>query len=330
MSDKILVTGGAGYIGSHVIKLLNKQNYEIVILDNLSTGRKESVLSGKLIVGDICDNKLVSEIIKKNNIKSVLHFAGSIIVPESVTNPIKYYQNNTIKSFELIKTCVENDVKNFIFSSTAAVYGIPEVAEVDESTPLDPINPYGRSKLMTEWALEDISRANHAFNYVALRYFNVAGADIDNQLGQCTPITTHLIKTVAELIVGKRDKMFIFGDDYETRDGTCIRDYIHVLDLAQAHLDALTYLNNGGQSDVFNCGYGQGHTVKEVTDKMKEMYGSGLNILIDKRREGDPPCLIAKSEKIKKTFGWTPKYNDLNIILKTAVDWEKKINEQNK
>lgn len=320
----ILVTGGAGYIGSHVVSLLGETHKDIIILDNLSTGRKENLLFGRLIVGDLNDPKILDQVFKENNIEAVLHFAGSIVVPESVENPLKYYQNNTENSFKLIQKCIEYKVKKFIFSSTAAVYGMPAGGVASEATPTNPINPYGRSKLMTEWMLEDTSKA-HEFNYVALRYFNVAGASKTGKIGQSTPRATHLIKTAAEVVTNKREKMAIFGTDYSTKDGTCIRDYIHVDDLSQAHLDALSYLDKGGESQILNCGYGRGFTVKEVLTEVENIIQKKLNVELAPRRAGDAEELISKADRIKEVLAWTPKYNDLGYIVKSALDWEKKL-----
>lgn len=318
----ILVTGGAGYIGSHVISLLGQSEEEIIILDNLSTGRKENILFGKLYVGDVSDEKKLNEIFLLHKIDSVIHFAGSIVVPESVTNPLLYYQNNTLNSYNLIKMCIKNGTKKFIFSSTAAVYGHIEDGIASEETPTFPINPYGRSKLMTEWMLEDMAAA-YDFSYVALRYFNVAGASSTGKIGQSTPRATHLIKTAAELVTKKRESMAIFGMDYPTPDGTCIRDYIHVDDLARAHLDALTYLSKNKKSEILNCGYGHGFSVKEVLKEVEKISGNTLNIKTSSRREGDATILISKADKIKKILGWKPTHDNLNLIVKSAIDWEK-------
>ena len=320
----ILVTGGAGYIGSHVVSLLGEAGKDIIIFDNLTTGRKENILFGKLVIGDLNDPIALEKLFTENKIEAVLHFAGSIVVPESVENPVLYYKNNTENSLNLIKMCVKHGTKKFIFSSTAAVYGMPESGVASEETPTQPINPYGRSKLMTEWMLEDVSNA-HDFNYVALRYFNVAGASKTGKIGQSTPRATHLLKTAAELVTGKRTSMSIFGTDYATKDGTCIRDYIHVDDLAQAHLDALSFLDLGGDSQVLNCGYGQGFSVKEVINAVETYIDGKLNVEMGPRRAGDAIELISRAEKIKKVLGWTPKYNDLPYIVKSAVEWEKKL-----
>jgi UDP-glucose 4-epimerase len=323
-NKKILITGGAGYIGSHIVTLLGKNNYDFVVLDNLSTGRKDSVLFGELVVGSLEDHDFVDQLMKKYSFDAVIHFAGSIIVPESVTDPIKYYKNNTENSLNLISLCLKNKINKFIFSSTAAVYGYPEGGIATEESLKNPINPYGRSKLMTEWMLEDVSNA-HDFNYVALRYFNVAGANVEGLVGQCSKTSTHLLKIASETALGKRTSMSVFGTDYETRDGTCIRDYIHADDLAQAHLDALTYLQNGGKSEILNCGYGEGFTVNEVITRVKKITGVDFKVEHSPRRAGDPGILMSKADKIKKVLGFKPKYNDLDLIIKTAVDWEKKL-----
>lgn len=325
MTRKVLVTGGAGYIGSHVVNLLGKIGDDIIILDNLSTGRKESILYGRLVEGQLEDLELVEKLFVEEKFDAVIHFAGSIIVPESVKEPIKYYKNNAENSLHLIELCLKHKVPNFIFSSTAAVYGMPESGEASEESPTQPINPYGRSKLMTEWCLEDAASANEDFNFIALRYFNVAGGNVDGLLGQCSPFSTHLIKIACEAALGKREKMSIYGTDYATKDGTCIRDYIHIDDLAQAHLDGLSYLMNEKQSHILNCGYGMGYTVREVIETVKRV--SGVDFVVEEgpRREGDPPSLTAKAEKVGKVLGWVPKYKDLDLMVKTAYEWEKKL-----
>lgn len=320
----ILITGGAGYIGSHVVSLLGEENPDIIILDNLSTGKKENILFGKLILGDVGDQSLLDEIFTNYSIDSVIHFAGSIVVPESVENPMLYYQNNTINSYKLIQTCLRYGIKKFIFSSTAAVYGMPEDGVASEDTATTPINPYGRSKLMTEWMLEDASRA-HDFSYVALRYFNVAGASRSGKIGQSTPKATHLLKAASELATKKREQMSVFGTDYPTKDGTCIRDYIHVDDLARAHLDALNYLGKNRQSQILNCGYGRGFSVLEVLDAVERITSQKLNVKMDSRRAGDAVMLISNARKIKQILDWEPRFDDLTYIVKSAIEWEKKI-----
>ncbi len=323
---KILLTGGAGYIGSHVLNLLGLEGlHDITVLDNLSTGRRESVLYGELIVEDLENTSRLDEIIRDGKFDACLHFAGSIVVPESVSNPIKYYNNNTKNTYELLKICHQHGLNNFIFSSTAAVYGNTPDGICSEETPATPLNPYGKTKYMTEWMLEDFSHAYQDFNYVIFRYFNVAGANIDLKIGQCTPDATHLVKIAAQTIVGKRDKMAIFGDDYNTPDGTCVRDYIHVDDLAQAHVDGLRYLLNGGKSTRLNCGYGHGYSVKEVIATMKKVSGVDFKVEIAPRRDGDAEKLISKALRIRDEIGWAPKYDNLETICQTALEWEKKI-----
>lgn len=320
---KVLVTGGAGYIGSHVVKQLNKQGFNVVVYDNLSTGFEQAVLGTKLIVGDLNNLDLLDKTFSDEKFDAVMHFAGSIVVPESVENPSKYYQNNTLNSLNLINHCVKHNVQNFIFSSTAAVYGILETGTATEESPQLPINPYGHSKLMTEQMLKDVSFSNESFNYVALRYFNVSGADPDGEIGQAFPGATHLIKVNCEAATGKRDKTYIFGNDFDTEDGTGVRDYIHVVDLANAHLVALDYLLNGGKSDVFNCGYGHGFSVREVVANVKKVTGVDYPVEDAPRRDGDPATLVSKVDKIKSKLDWNPNYDDLEFIIKTAFEWER-------
>ena len=322
---KILITGGAGYIGSHIVNLLGKTDHSLITYDNLSTGRRESVVAGELVEGDLNDLDKLDTLMKSTSFDAVFHFAGSIVVPESVEDPTKYYQNNTTNTFNLIQLCLKNNINNFIFSSTAAVYGIPEGGVASEESFTNPINPYGRTKLITEWMLEDIAKANPDFNYIALRYFNVAGGSIDGKVGQCSPLSTHLLKIACETALGKREKMTIFGDDYNTKDGTCIRDYIHTDDLAQAHIEALNYLVKEKKSHILNCGYGWGFSVKEVLAAVKEVSGVDFTVEMGERRAGDPAALTSKADKIKQVLGWTPKYNDLKLIIKTALDWEKNL-----
>jgi len=309
--------------GSHIVTLLGQQGYDLVIYDNLSTGHRHAVHYGKFIQGDLADHDHLDRVMKEEKVTAVIHFAGSIIVPESVEKPIDYYQNNTVNSLNLIRLCTENKIKNFIFSSTAAVYGMPASGVASEETETIPINPYGRSKLMTEWTLEDVAAATD-FRYVALRYFNVAGAHVGGLVGQNSPLSTHLIKLACETALGKRPALTVFGEDYETPDGSCIRDFIHVDDLAQAHLDALLYLKNGGESQFMNCGYGKGFSVKEVIEVVKRISGVDFKVIKGPRRAGDPPVLISKAEKIKRVLGWKPQYQDLDLIVKNAYDWEKK------
>ncbi len=325
----VLVTGGAGYIGSHMVYALTDRGEDVVVLDNLSTGFDWAVSpKAKLVVGDIGDMDLVSGLIREHGIDAIINFAGSIIVPESVENPLKYYHNNTANTRNLIECAVKGGVPHFIFSSTAAVYGIPERNPAFEDARLDPINPYGRSKLMTEWMLEDVSKA-HPMNYVALRYFNVAGADPQGRTGQSTPEATHLIKVACQTALGQREKMYVFGSDYDTPDGTCIRDYIHVTDLIAAHVDALDYLRGGGESAIFNCGYGRGFSVLEVIDAVKKVAGHDFPVEMTGRRAGDPPALVAGADRVREVLGWKPEHDDLNEIVASAYAWERHLMERN-
>jgi len=321
---KILITGGAGYIGSHVVKLLGEEtDHDISVIDNLSTGNKEALLFGELIEADLSNFDLIEKIMKEKNFDAVIHFAASIIVPESIENPLKYYLNNTVNTTNLINLCDKTGVKNFIFSSTAAVYGEPKVAQVSETTPLAPINPYGASKMMSERVLIDTAMANSNFKYVIFRYFNVAGADIKGRIGQSFRNATHLIKVAAQSALGIRDKIEIFGTDFGTPDGTGIRDYIHVDDLAKAHLLGIEYLQNNN-SNLFNCGYGHGFSVKEVLEAMKKVSKVDFRVDIAPRRAGDPASLISNNSKILQKLNFKPKYDDIEIICKTALEWEKK------
>lgn len=338
----ILVTGGAGYIGSHVVKLLlENSDHQITILDNLVTGfqrtidtlmviAKENSVSLNFIQEDLSNFDKIETIMKENQFDAIIHFAASLVVPESVENPLKYYLNNTANTANLIKCATENAVMKFIFSSTAATYGEPDAAVVNletglkESDPTEPINPYGMSKLMSERVLKDTAFANDDFKYAALRYFNVAGSDPDGRIGQSTENATLLIKVAAETATGKREKMYIFGDDYPTPDGTGIRDYIHVVDLAQAHIEALVYLEDH-DSDVFNVGYSRGFSVKEVIDTMKKVSGVDFKVELKERRAGDPAILISDNTKIRNAMHWQPRYDDLEVICQTTLQWEKKI-----
>ena len=324
MGMKILVTGGAGYIGSHVVCQLGEAGHDIVILDNLSTGFRSAVLAGELVVGEVGDSSLLDRLFSEHHFDGVLHFAASIVVPESVENPLKYYRNNTANTLNLIDACSRHHIKRFVFSSTAAVYGIPETSQVTETSPLFPINPYGASKMMSERMLMDTAAASE-LDYVILRYFNVAGADPQGRIGQSTPDATHLIKVACEAALDKRTGMSIFGDDYPTADGTCIRDYIHVDDLARAHLDALDYLSAGNESVILNCGYGHGSSVIEVIDTVKRVSGKDFPVSMEGRRAGDPPELIAGSQRIQDVLGWRPQHDDIEFIVRTAYEWEKKI-----
>ena len=321
----VLVTGGAGYIGSHSVRQLVAAGYRVVVLDDLSTGHRWAVApQATLVVGNAGDQALAGALIEEHGVKAVVHFAGSIVVPESVVDPLKYYGNNSAASRNLIEVCVAKGVERFVFSSTAAVYGIPERLPVAETAPARPINPYGRSKLITEWMLEDVaaSPAGRGFRHVILRYFNVAGASLDGTLGQATENATHLIKVACEAACGVRDKVTVFGTDYPTADGTCVRDYIHVEDLARAHIDALRYLEKGGASDTFNCGYGRGFSVREVLRMVEKVSRVKLRIEDAARRAGDAAELVAQAAKIGRTLEWTPQHQTLDAICSSAYRWE--------
>lgn len=324
----ILVNGGAGYIGSHVVKQLGEEGkHNITIVDNLVTGFEDAITYGNFINADLSDYDVVDKIFAENNFDAVIHFAASLVVPESVSDPLKYYMNNTANTANVIRCCIKHNVNKFIFSSTAATYGEPdaEFIPVNEECPTKPINPYGSSKLMSETVLKDTAFAFPDFKYVVFRYFNVAGASNDGKIGQSTEGATHLIKVAAETACGKREKMFIFGDDYDTEDGTCIRDYIHVEDLASAHLKGLEYLNAGNDSNTFNCGYGHGFSVLEVLETMRKVSGVDFTADMKERRAGDPSILISNNSKIREVMNWNPKYDDLDLICKTALEWEKKL-----
>lgn len=321
---RILITGGAGYIGSHVVKALGKLGHELTIVDNLSTGFAKAVTAGNLIVADLRDHSRMEGIFEAGNFEAIFHFAGSIIVPESVAHPLAYYQNNTVNSHFLMSLCEKYGVKNFIFSSTAVVYAMTPEGIYREDSLLSPISPYGTSKLMTEHMLRDLAVANRNFRYIALRYFNVSGADPEGQLGQSFLKATHLIKAACEAAVGKREGMDIFGTDYPTKDGTGIRDYIHVSDLAEAHVKALEFLAAGGESQPMNCGYGRGFSVREVISRVKEVTGVDFPVNAKPRRPGDPACLISDASRITRLTGWKPKFDNLDLIIKSAYEWEKK------
>lgn len=321
---KILVIGGAGYIGSHMVKTLGEQGHEVIVYDNLSTGHKDSVLYGRLVVGDTSNVVTLSRLFETERFDAVVNFAASIVVEESVREPVKYYRNNFVNTLNVIDACVTHNVDRFIFSSTAAVYGIPAEIPVREDAPLCPINPYGASKAMVEQALKDISRTS-SLRYVALRYFNVAGADPLCRIGQKYKNATHLITLSLKTALGARDHLNVFGSDYDTPDGTCIRDYIHVDDLIDAHSLALDHLASGGGSKVYNCGYGSGYSVKEVVRAVKKVTGIDFKVMETDRREGDPPSLVADSSLLQKELGWKPSRNDLEFIIKTAWEWEKKL-----
>ena len=323
----ILVTGGAGYIGSHMVHELIDAGERVVVVDNLSTGFRWAVpTAAELVVGDVGDDELVRSVLKRHGIDAIIHFAGSIVVPESVTDPLGYYLNNTVKSRSLMAAAVDCGVPHFIFSSTAAVYGAPKQNPVTEDASLSPMSPYGTSKLMTELMLRDAAAA-HPLSYVALRYFNVAGADPAGRSGQSTPKATHLIKVACETALGKRGHMEVFGTDYPTPDGTCIRDFIHVKDLARAHVSALKHLRRGGKSDVFNCGYSKGYSVLDVIEAVKRSAGKSFDVRLSPRRPGDPPAIVAASGKIRRDLGWTPEHDDLDLIVRQALAWEAKLDK---
>ena len=323
----ILVTGGAGYIGSHTVLELVDAGEDVVVLDNLSTGFRWAIPDqAHLVVGDAGDEDLARRVLKQHDIASIIHFAGSIVVPESVADPLGYYHNNTVKSRSLMAAAVACGVQHFIFSSTAAVYGAPKENPVSETAALEPMSPYGSSKLMTEIMLRDTSRA-HEFRHVALRYFNVAGADPAGRSGQSTPKATHLIKVACETALGKRSHMDVFGTDYPTPDGTCIRDFIHVKDLARAHVAALAHLRRGGASDVFNCGYSKGYSVLQVIEAVKRAAHRTFDVRLSPRRPGDPPAIVASSDKIRATLGWVPEHDDLDRIVAQALAWETRLDQ---
>lgn len=323
-NKKILVTGGAGYIGSHVVRQLGAAGEDVITLDNLCTGFREAVTAGELIIGETGDAELLDRIFGEHDIDTIMHFAAHTIVPESVADPLKYYRNNTASSRTLLEAAQTHGVKHVVFSSTAAVYGIPDGGKAAEDSATMPINPYGTSKLMTEWMLRDLAVAGGP-SYVALRYFNVAGCEPTGTIGQSTPKATLLVKVACEAATGSRPGVSIFGTDYPTPDGTGLRDYIHVEDLAAAHLDALTYLRGGGESTTLNCGYGHGYSVRDVLSAVEKANGAALNIKEEARRAGDPPELISVADKVRTVLGWTPKYDDLDIIVRTSLEWERKI-----
>jgi UDP-glucose 4-epimerase len=320
-----LVTGGAGYIGSHIVHALLDRGDAVVVLDNLSTGVKAQVGAGAAFIqGDIADSALLAKTITDHDVESVIHFAGSIVVPESVANPLAYYENNVVKSRTVIAACVAAGIKQMIFSSTATVYAEDAPQPLAEISPKAPISPYARSKLMTEWMLEDVSRASPLCHMV-LRYFNVAGADPKGRTGQSTPKATHLIKRAAQVVLGKVPHLDIFGTDYPTPDGTGVRDYIHVTDLAVAHLLALDALNGGAASTAYNVGYGRGQSVREVIASVERVTGSKLPVKERPRRPGDPPTLISDPTRIKGELGWKPAHEDLDGIIRSALAWERRV-----
>jgi UDP-glucose 4-epimerase len=325
MSETILVTGGCGYIGSHVVRQLSESGRRVVVYDNLSTGFRNALINGEeLMEGELADREALDELFQRHRFSTVLHFAAAIIAPESVSKPLKYYGNNTRNTLGLLETCVKYGVKRFIFSSTAAVYGFPDGGVASEETPPAPINPYGTSKLVSEWMLRDISAA-HGIKYVALRYFNVAGADPQARIGQRTPEATHLIKVACQAALGMRECVSIYGTDYPTPDGTGIRDYIHIEDLASAHLTALDYLGKGGVPTAMNVGYGRGSSVREVLKIVKRLSGVDFKVLEAERRPGDPASLVARADKITLLTGWRPRFDNLETIIADAWRWESKL-----
>ncbi|HTT02860.1 MAG TPA: UDP-glucose 4-epimerase GalE [Steroidobacteraceae bacterium] len=324
MSGSVLVTGGAGYIGSHVVLQLRARAEPVIVVDNLSRGFRQAVRDVPLIVADVGDRERMLEVLRAHAVDTVLHFAAHTIVPESVREPLKYYGNNTCATRNLLECCVRTGVRHFVFSSTAAVYGTPSEGCADETAPTLPINPYGTSKLMSEWMLRDTAAAG-ALRYVALRYFNVAGSDTAGRIGQSTPQATLLVKVACEAAVGKRSHLSIFGTDYPTSDGTGVRDYIHVEDLARAHLDALDYLRTGGASAVLNCGYGHGYSVREVLSSVQRVSGKALDIREEPRRAGDPAVLVARAARIRELLGWRPQLDDLDTIVRSSLAWEERL-----
>jgi UDP-glucose 4-epimerase len=320
----ILVTGGAGYIGSHVVRQLGERGEKVVVLDNLSTGFRSAVLHGELVVGDTGDRALVTRILSEHKVDTVMHFAAHTIVPESVSNPLKYYSNNTCSTRNLLQGCQEAGIKQFVFSSTAAVYGIPDGGVASEESQKQPINPYGTSKLMSEMMLRDLAFAT-GLRYVVLRYFNVAGSDPKGRIGQSTLNGTLLTKVACETAVGKRPHISVFGTDFPTPDGTGVRDYIHVEDLASAHLKALDYLKAGGEPQTVNCGYGRGYSVREVIAAVNRLHGAPIKVIEEPRRAGDPPSLIAKADRVRQILGWQPEFDDLDVIVRSQLAWEKRL-----
>ncbi|WP_114238605.1 UDP-glucose 4-epimerase GalE [Dyella sp. C9] len=320
----VLVTGGAGYIGSHVVQQLAARGEHVVVIDNLSSGYAEAVHGAELVVGNVGDRELVARVLARHRVDTVLHFAAHTVVPESVSDPVKYYGNNTCNTCNLLASCAEAGVSHFIFSSTAAVYGLTDAGIADEDTPTRPFNPYGMSKLMSESILRDLSAAS-PLRHVILRYFNVAGCDPQGRIGHSAPHATLLIKAACEHAAGKSESICIYGTDYDTPDGTGIRDYIHVEDLAAAHLRALDHLRRGGASLTLNCGYGHGYSVREVIDAVTRISGRRLNVIERPRRAGDLPMLIARCARLQQELDWHPQYDDLDFIVGTAFRWEQKM-----
>ena len=326
-NSTVLVTGGAGYIGSHTVLQLVARGERVVVLDDLSTGFRQAVRDVPLVVGNVGDRKLVDQLLAEHRVDTIIHFAAHVIVPESVSNPLKYYGNNTCSTRALLEAATHANVKHFVFSSTAAVYGMPSAGVASEETPTAPINPYGTSKLMSEWMLRDVSAAT-PLRHVALRYFNVAGSDPQGRIGQSTRAATLLIKVACEAAVGKRPYLSVFGTDLPTPDGTGVRDYIHVEDLATAHLNALDYLRAGGSSLVANVGYGHGYSVREVLSSVEKIAGLKLDVREEPRRAGDPPSLIAKCDRVRQLLKWQPKFDNIDTIVRTSLEWEKRLQRE--
>ena len=327
VKDTVLVTGGAGYIGSHVVLQLRARNESVVVVDDLSTGFRQAVGDTPLVVGDVGDRALLERVLAEHRVGTVMHFAAKTIVPESVREPLRYYGNNTAATRNLLEACMRSGARRFVFSSTAAVYGIPAGGVAREDMPLAPINPYGTSKLMSEWILRDLAAVSD-FRYVSLRYFNVAGSDPQCRIGQATAKATLLVKVACEAVVGKRPHVAIYGTDYDTPDGTGIRDYIHVEDLARAHLCALDYLRSGGASQVLNCGYGHGYSVREVLASVNRVAGRSIPVIEEPRREGDPDRLVAAAGRVRSVLGWEPRLDDLDAIVRSSLRWEEKLQRE--
>jgi len=325
--SSVLVTGGAGYIGSHTLLQLTARGEKVVVLDDLSTGFRQAVRDVPLVVGNVGDRELVDRLLDEHRVDTIIHFAAHTIVPESVSNPLKYYGNNTCATRSLLECAARAGVKHFVFSSTAAVYGIPANGQASEETATAPINAYGTSKLMSEWMLRDLCAAT-PMRHVVLRYFNVAGCDTQGRIGQSTRAATLLVKVACEVAVGKRPHLSVFGTDFPTPDGTGVRDYIHVEDLASAHVNALSYLRDGGKSLVANCGYGHGYSVREVVSSVEKIAGIKLAVREEPRRAGDPPALIAKADKVREVLGWSPRLDDLDTIVRSALEWERRLQRE--
>jgi UDP-glucose 4-epimerase len=326
-NSTVLVTGGAGYIGSHTVLQLVARGERVVVLDDLSTGFRQAVRDAPLVVGNVGDRVLVDRLLAEHGVDTIIHFAAHTIVPESVSNPLKYYGNNTCSTRSLLEAAAQAGVKHVVFSSTAAVYGIPAAGLASEELPTAPINPYGTSKLMSEWMLRDLCAVT-PMRHVALRYFNVAGSDPQGRIGQSTRAATLLVKVACEAAVGKRQFLSVYGTDYPTPDGTGVRDYIHVEDLATAHLNALDYLRAGGKSLIANVGYGHGYSVREVLSSVEKIAGLRLDVREEPRRAGDPPSLIAKCDNVRQLLKWQPRLDDIDTIVRTSLEWEKRLQRE--